>query len=302
MKVQILIICISVFLISCIEVRDPNKETKQNVVAPEQAVQPIAEVMPLSQPQKYAVRIKGLSDQSQITRKKLGVVSEKNPIYGVQGEDIVDSPGFYEYSIQQGDRKFQVQVEIPQDYIIEGDKDLKSYEVEKGFKVLKTAGRVFFRASSSLTTNGENFLIQAKSIESEGAMLQTFLPGQTVGVGFNGHHGGLIKIVAEELRGTLQVFMRGQNGGRGETLLGASRKKWQDINNNGGAGGNSGQLELTIKDQTRGQIMFNLEPGKGGEGTKLISHCLLKSCLPVVLKPKGENGRDGIAQQPIGLK
>jgi hypothetical protein len=71
-------------------------------------------------------------------------------------------------------------------------------------------------------------------------------------------------------------------------------KKIDQLDNNGKKGGNSGQLELDIKDKSRGGITFDLEPGRGGEGVAI-------AIASRVYKPKGQKGTDGVAQQPLGL-
>ena len=191
MKPILLILPLIFSLISCIEVRDPNEEAQ---VIEEVTHQPTVEVRPLPQPHRYAVLIKGSIDT----------------------EDVIEQPGVYEYSVQKGGRQFNLQVEIPQDYVVENEMTLEQLSPvtildENQFRVLETKGRVFFNARSMLTLMGEKLLIKASSIESEGALLQTFPINQTAGLGLDGRHGGHIKFEAQKIRGTLQVIMRGEN-------------------------------------------------------------------------------------------
>ncbi len=309
---KLLLITLSLTLISCIEVRDPDAKTK---VAEEVQSQPIVEVRPLPQPQRYAVLIKGLPDRSRISRRVIGNLKfgEAAQLANstTEAEDIIEQAGHYEYSVQQGERNFQLRVVIPQDYVVSGDMKLQQLEKDlklqgKNLKVLETDGRVYFKAGASLTTMGENLLIKAQSIESEGALLQTFPVNQTSKFGVDGNHGGHIKLEALALRGTLQVIMRGGNGGLPEASSFLSGKKMDQLNNNGHKGGNSGLLEVKIQDQSQGDITFELEPGKGSAGQPIMTFCFSLNanipCRPRMYKPKGEDGLNGVAQQPLGLK
>ncbi len=309
---KLLLFALSLNLISCIEVRDPDEKAE---VTEEVQSQPIVEVRPLPQPQRYAVLLKGLPYRSRISRRVIGNLkfgeSAQLADSTTEAEDIIEQAGHYEYSVQQGERNFQLRVVIPHDYIVSGDIELQQLEKDlklqgKNLKVLETDGRVYFKAGASLTTMGENLLIKAQSIESEGALLQTYPSNHTSPVGIDGNHGGHIKLEASALRGTLQVIMRGGNAGIPEASSFLSGKKMDQLNNNGHKGGNSGLLEVKIQDQSQGDITFELEPGKGSVGQAIMTSCFSfmenNPCKPRMYKPKGQDGLNGIAQQPLGLK
>ena len=310
LKTKLMLLTFPFLLISCIEIRDPKKQAQNTeVVAPVE--QPTVEVRPLDRPQQYAVVIKGVPPMSQVTRKPTSLLKEmamtQVPVLSSQAEDIVDQPGSYEYLVQQNGQTINLPVHIPQDYVIEGDKtldqlDLNMRQESDHFRTLETDGRIFFLAGATLTTNGENLLLKATSIDSEGAMIQTFAAHQQAAAGVPGRHGGDIKLEAQSLRGTLNFNMRGENGGRGETFGLGNPKPPQSLNNMGQKGGNSGLLELAVADKSRGGVTFNLEPGTGGEGTSVIVPCFLEHCSPSVVKSKGQDGLPGVAQQPMGLK
>lgn len=309
---KVLLFVFPLFLISCIEIRDPKKQVKSPAVEAAPAALPIAEVRPLDLPHQYAVVIKGVQPMSQVMRKPISLLVEMPmaavPVSSSQAEDVVDQPGEYLYLVQQDGATTNLKVRIPEDYVIEGDMKLDQLSLnittdQDHFRAYATDGRIFFKAGSTLTTNGENLLIKATSIESEGAMIQTFPANLKATDGMAGRHGGDIKLEAQSLRGTLQFFMRGENGGNGETLHSGTHKSIQQLNNNGQKGGNSGQLELAIVDQSRGGVNFELIPGAGGEGSVVaIYGCPTGQCGTIVIKTKGENAKGGVAQQPIGIK
>ena len=97
--------------------------------------------------------------------------------------------------------------------------------------------------------------------------------------------------------------MRGENGGKGETMAQSRGRDYKLLDNNGQKGGNSGLLELAIMDQTRGGATFDLMPGAGGLGDVVkVSTRIGNTATVIVLKPMGSNASGGVAQQPIGLK
>ncbi len=301
MKFKLLVLLLSANLISCVEVRDSEKKASP----PETTASPAVEVRPLAQPQRYAVLIKSVSSSAQITRKSMSSLkfeqTSQVPTGSSEVEDVVELPGIYEYSISQNGKTTLVQVTIPKDYIISGDMNLAGFDApvkrEKGqYRVVETSGRIYFKAGSSLMTNGENLHLKADSIESEGALVQTFPLGQTAQPGQDGRHGGHVKLEARTLSGTLQVIMRGEAGGQ------AGSANWSSDDNNGRKGGNSGLLEVAIADQKMGDVTFLLQPGKASEGVEVYHMCLLHDCGRTLVKPKGTNGLDGIAQPPLGLK
>ncbi len=302
MKLKILVLPLLLSIISCIEVRDPDQNKKLEVVE----TRVFAEVRPLAQPQKYAVLIKGLSGLSQVTRKSLSSAKigklEQVVVSNLEAEDIVEAAGVYEYSILQNGQNIQLQVEIPHDYIIEDEMnisqlvDLKQKNDQDHFHVLETNGRVYFKARSSLLTNGENILIKAQMIESEGAIIQTFLPLQKAKNLVHGRHGGHIKLESKSIRGTLEVFMRGESGGDMLVSPTAAQMRIEDMQNDGRKGGNSGFLELQIDDQSKGRVTYALEPGQGSLGVEIRYN------QKRTYKPRGVDGIAGVSQMPIGFK
>jgi hypothetical protein len=302
-----LVFLFPVFLVSCIEVRDANEKNKAPVQ--ENQAGPTAEVRPLSQPHQYAVLIKNHERLMQVRRRntekgKLGLVEIQ--VSENQAEDLLNQAGSYQYDIIQGDKTFNLVVEIPQDYVISGQMNLRNLnnlprDKVEGFYILETAGRLFFEAGSSLTTDGEKILVKVNSIESEGALVQTFPKGQTAQIGKSGRHGGHVKLQANTFRGSLHFALRGESGGTGEYPILVS-KRINEFNVNGGSGGNSGLLEVDIKDKSMGSISFELSPGIGGKGVEIRNQCSgIPGCMPVILRPKGQDGSSGVIQQPIGL-
>ncbi len=308
MRSKILILTFPLLLISCIEVRDPDKKDENS---PTEVAQPTAKVNALNKPQQYAVTIQGDASMSSVTRRPMGLMNQaplaQISISNAQAEDIVEKPGQYEYSVMQNGQTFRLQVEIPEDYIVTGDMKIDqlnlNFNTEKDqFRVLETKGRVFFMAGASLTTNGENLLIIAGMVDSEGAMIQTFPVNQKAKVGTAGRHGGKIRIEAQGLRGTLHILMRGEGGGDGESSTFATSKNISQLDNNGRKGGNSGLLEVVIANKSLGDITYELLPGQGGQGVVIMTSCFSLTndhCKPKIYKPKGQDGLPGIAQKPM---
>lgn len=292
MKKNLLTLALPLLLISCIEVRDANEE--KEVPAVEST--PVAEVRALAQPHQYAVLIKSEGNLSKIFRKSINFLTQTPTVQiqssDIQAEDIVDKPGQYEYSVQQGSKYYQLQVEIPEDYVVDGNMKIEQLELNvknesDEFRVLESSGRLFFKAGSKLTTDGENFHIKVAMVDSEGARVETFPNRQEASAGAHGRHGGKIKIEAQSMRGTLHFVMRGEKGGAGDK-----------VDNNGRNGGNSGYLEASIQDSSNGDITFDLFPGDGGIGVEIRHICIMQPCGNTLAKPKGNDGAAGIAQQP----
>lgn len=300
------LILIIAFSIGCVEVRDPEaKKNKEAVGASQPTIQ--WEVRPLSGPQKYEVILKGVSEGSQIVRKSLNFIKQSSTDYKIAQSpvfsDIVESGGVFEYLVQLGTQVTKIEVIVPQDLIIEGEVDIKSLPLnlqrdQDEWKTLETEGRIYFRAGALITTQGAQLLIKARSIESEGATIQTFNLSQTAEALHEGRNGGQIKLVADELRGTLHFVMRGEHGGYGQ--LPFQNRKGVPFDNRGRRGGNSGLLISEIKDLSRGALSVDFDPGKGGKGTELKSFCMDPNCTPVTIIPQGPDGRDGIVEQPVG--
>ncbi len=299
MRKNLLTLALPLLLISCIEVRDANEE--KDVPNVESA--PVAEVRALAQPHRYAVVINGAGTMSKIFRKPISFLNQSPIVQITQTEDVVDKPGLYEYSVQQGSKYYQLRVEIPEDYVVEGNMQIEQLGLNlkkesDDYKVFESSGRLFFKAGSSLTTHGENFLIKVAMVDSEGAVIQTFPPNQKAKVGSLSRHGGNIRIEAQSLRGTLHAIMRGENGSDGERLMTGNGKPLNQLDNNGRNGGNSGFLEIAIQDKSKGDITFDLLPGAGGAGVEIIVFCMAQPCPDRVHKPKGKDGVAGVAQQP----
>ncbi len=312
-KLQTAICILLMGLVACVEVRDPKKQKdpSQGLRADHQYQ---VHVTPLSQPQKYKVHIKGVPPRAHVTRRSLSLVNPVGPrndlSSGGEFEDIVDQEGPVQYVFQTFQESKVIEVQIPKDFVIEGDVDLSKLELNvqrenDEFRILETTGRVYFKAASYLTTQGENFLIRARSIESEGAVVQTFKPDIKAANRQPGRHGGRIKIEAEEIRGTLHFIIRGEAGGDGDNQWNQPDPKV--FVNTGSRGGNSGLLIIQVPDQERGQFTYDLLPGEGGRGTNYVSSsfCILENCPPPIrteLVPLGSNGRKGISEWPVGLR
>jgi hypothetical protein len=294
-------------VIGCIEVRDPDAQKESQVrPASQQSFQ--WELRPLSAPQKYEVILKGVPEGSQVARKSLNFLKQvptevtisRDSIY----KDVVDSEGTFEYLIQSGTQVTKVEVTVPQDLVLQGELSLESLPVNiqrahDEWTTLETEGRIYFQAGALITTQGTHLLIKARSIESEGATIQTLKPDQSAEALKEGRNGGRIKLVSDDLRGTLHFVMRGEKGGTGQ--LPWQGRKGVPFDSKGRRGGNSGLLISEIKDLSRGGITFELEPGVGGEGTELKSFCMGEHCKPDTIVAKGPNGRAGVAEQPVGL-
>lgn len=289
-------------LSACIQVRDPEakKEEAPKVTAAVSAIN--AKVTPLPRPQTYWVQFEGVREGAQIQRLSVNDKGQKLVEPLSKPEDVVKNPGLVEYSIlEAGKPERRIRVEIPKDHVISGFQKVSSLQLEdlgpnpwgleKRFRV---TGRLYFQGSSALITEGHKLLIEATTIESEGATLQTFSDDQLLAMNTDGRHGGLIYLRSRELKGTLQVNMYGQSSELQNFLS-------QDQRNQGYNGGSSGQLIVEIENLSFGRIRHEALPGKGGEGKPVYAFCW-GGCQNPILKPAGPKGQDGVAQGACWLR
>lgn len=298
---------------ACIKVRDPKEEAKEESkkgqVAPQQVSEITYEIEPLPQFQKYLVRLKNLSGQTSVHR--FSANSKDKPVVVGSLEDVVDHSGLVEYRILSNGQERFLRVEIPNDVLVEGEMPITKLPIEElknsplGVdKKVSIKGRLFFKSGSRLVTNGLRVLIEAQTIESEGASVYTRIDTKAAEVRFpnavykDGDSGGTIYLRAKVLRGALHFHLRGQDGSTGEQW---SSKHYSVAQVDGFDGGNSGLLYVDIQDMSHGAITYNAEPGKGGAGVEIRS-IHFGGGKSRVLRPKGKDGKSGIVQPPCLIK
>lgn len=160
-------------------------------------------------------------------------------------------------------------VNVPRDVEIKGVSDLRE---------LTQLNRLFLRAQSKILTNGEDLVIHAKEIISEGSTIETFPIYQTAKPGVDGRNGGNIWIAAQTGRGLLEIYSRGENGGR--FVVPAAN---QDGPANVCRGGDSARVYVQINDASHMQIKPHADIGVGGSGPSTnvtgTGGALLATCL-----------------------
>lgn len=282
-------------LIGCIEVQDSQRQKNQSPIVSK--VSKITyEIEGLQGPQKYLIRFSGLESIAQITRigKKL---NEKSEVVTEQ-MDVVMEPGLYSYRIVENGIEKIVNIEIPQDFIVDGDyviQDADLTEVQdsnpRQFK-LNINGRLYFKSGSRLITLGRNLRIETEQMYSEGARILTWPKNSAAEKTNPGLSGGKVYIKSKSLVGSLQIEMRGQNGSPGETWR-ESGKRPENVLNQGTNGGNSGSLFVHIENMMEGFVTANFEVGKGGIGEPVRGVFAPYE----VIKPSMGNGEDGIVEK-----
>ncbi|MFN8790465.1 MAG: hypothetical protein ACK5Y2_03305 [Bdellovibrionales bacterium] len=289
-------------LSACIQVRDPEADKAQSPEVTPGVPKMGARVTPLPQAQTYLVQMDGVPKGAQIQRFSINEKGQKIVEPLEKPEDVVKKAGPQEYAIlEAGKPEQRLQVNIPEDVVITGlqrvsklklqDMAPNAWGLEKHFRV---TGRLYFQGSSALITEGQKVLIEADTIESEGATLQSFSQDQLLVINADGRHGGLIYLKSRELKGTLQVNMYGQSSELQNFLL-------PDQRNHGFSGGSSGQLVIDIENLNFGRVRYQALPGKGGEGKEVHALCW-GGCPNPILKPAGPKGQDGVAQAACWLR
>lgn len=292
-----LIAVLGLSITACIKVRDPNKEgekSQEAKIAPQQVSEITYEVEALPEPQKYLVRFKNLSSDT--------VISKSNNQLLESHEDVATEAGNVEYQVLSGGHRKSVQVRIPKDLIVSGVTLLSSLPLEnlkndpRGVtKRLSFDGRLYFLAGSKLVTQGTHVLIEAQSIESEGATIETLEANKQLAQNADATHGGRIYLKSPSLRGALHFVMRGEEG----QLRNYNRRGPMTGYN----GGNSGYLVVDIQDRSNGAITYELLPGKAGVGVRQpVSFSQSRNRITVrQLGPRGTPGRSGMSQPPCFL-
>lgn len=301
MLLKLSLVVIALTTAACIKVRDPKKESNDSQNAP--AVSEITyEIEALDQPNRYLVKFTGLGPDSLVQRSGMGQKG-KVEVQSITGsEDMVEQGGFYEYQFQVQGQMRKIQVQVPTDVVVEGIRNVSEFELEeiksktqRINKRLKVEGRLYFKERSALITGGQNVLIEADWIHSEGATLQTFLDSNLLVSDKEPASGGTIYLKSRGIRGTLRVEMKGQTGQVGSVL---------NARTDGYSGGNSGELFIEIENLEKGRVEPILQPGEGIKG-RAIKTCHPQPnnpCVKKTIKPAGADGQPGVAQPVCFLK
>lgn len=219
-----------------------------------------------------------------------------------------------------------------------------NYELYKNPQFLKKPSdfllkydRLVLGPEAVIYTMGNTVRLQAAELITENSMIATFPQGTKAPDYVDGRHGGHISLIFDKAVGSLNIIMRGENGGAGEvgrppddSLTGADGVKTVEAQctlpdaankgkqggkgfpgSNGRPGGNSGTLELTVHHGPSFHRHIKKEPGAGGPGglgglggiggRNIDDHrCFLQPRLP----PRGPTGFRGDSGKPgaIGVE
>ena len=125
-----------------------------------------------------------------------------------------DQEYLYQVQMLNGSKNLStdwVKIKIPRDKVFSSESTVQIGE-------LTEFHRIFILNQARLSWQGEELKIKADEIISEQAVFEAFSPeNKNAPVGQPGKHGGLLKIHARKLRGTLLIRGDGQNGGPGTT-------------------------------------------------------------------------------------
>lgn len=268
MRLQFLKMIVFTGLIGCVEVQDQKgggDKIHQTAVA-----QVSTEIEALEAPQSYRVRFHGVKCEPHC-------------------EVILNKAGLHQYPFAS--------VSIPKDLVIQGRVELASLQPQD----LKVEGRLFFTKGSKLVTNGARVQLEVGDLFSQGGEIVTWdsesqaLPGQ------HGADGGVIHLKVKNLKGPLQVVLRGQKGGSGETPM-TTRKAIRDLDVNGKNGGNTGRLILEVENISQGLVHLKSEPGRPGEGVEVTNFCMGSDCQRLVLRPRGRDGQPGLPEKSCEIR
>lgn len=175
-------------------------------------------------------------------------------------------------------------------------KMLKSFVVDREMNINELAAAdmdtLVIMKRGELVTEGQNIDLRINTLISNGGEISTFTHRQaqeTLDL-MDGKSGGLIKIKAIDSIGTLQINLRGTNGGK-QTFIpqrperraergtpgncrqscdgGVGPKGHAAVNGrNGFMGGDSGYAMISLEKKSEFELVLYYVPGKGSQGTK----------------------------------
>ena len=154
-------------------------------------------------------------------------------------------------------------VKIPTDIFWDGPVNLTNHQKVE-------AERVFLSGNAVITTADKNLTIVAKELISEGGIIQSFPESAEASWERNGRAGGMITIMALKARGSLQVKLRGEGGGRGKNGCYTDPSRHPGCaGTTGGNGGTAGSLNVNIGEGRDLNVSYeNKEGVKGIAGVR----------------------------------
>lgn len=276
-------------LAACVQIKDKSKG--EDILPPDHSVEAMAT------PNVFRVHLSRAEGASEIRRQNLSEAQINATAVTLDSSidsGLVDSqvkPGEkyrYEYLSSSGNILKIVEVEIPQDLVIDHEVSLTQSPSWQNIY------RVFFLNGGTLTTNGYNVLLKAQVIDSDHGRIRTFADQATAATETDGKSGGIIRIFTKNASGDLAVELRGENGGAGSATGGVR-------NGDAGSGGDAGKLYLDSQSTNGLRVTHMIQAGAGGIGAKAIagsSICIMGGChagefLTTPGRKAGHNGADG---------
>lgn len=240
----------------------------------------------LSEPNKYVVRISAdsLSSHYQIYRQQTNgnekLVGTMNKDASAFEDNEVEAGKEYEYTLARLDnteKKQTLYVTIPKDLVINSTvNQVRSH----GY------ARVFLTEQARIQTEGQDFVLEANELISNGAVLETYTEGTKAPAGAEGRTPGRIVIKANSARGSLTIFNRGENGGDGQNGSRGSNGGKGDT----GANASSHHIPNPLRPPHCGGFPGNLDPV-----CKVIPDAIVACASQPVGGGQGRQGNPGTA-------
>ncbi|WP_374076677.1 hypothetical protein [Bdellovibrio bacteriovorus] len=224
------------------------------------------EWVPLEDPNKYNLLISWKQTDVRVDfddqANRFRLTSTKSP-------QAVAIPGDTKFTINirstslDGKILFEGSKELisPQDVIIANEYSLI------GKKKIE-ANRVFIK-NGVITTFDYPFILSANEVIAENAVIQTFPEGARAPFERSGRSASSIKIEARQIRGSLKISLRGENGGHGKSSYRNFESHPGCATTYAGNGGGSGSAEVYTDDDQSLKLSYEIQPGQpGNAGTR----------------------------------
>ncbi|MCE3011165.1 MAG: hypothetical protein LW875_11200 [Proteobacteria bacterium] len=280
-------VILSLMISGCLTVRDKNGDSAVeagavNVLGQDTEIFSSGPISWDERPNSYRVQFSKSNPQSFVYRTNLR--TQEKVLLETRSEVVDDDTVisgesyFYQEADQMGRSLRSLEVRIPQDLVINSDLQINS-NTQVSFH------RIFLGSQARVQFNQFEVAWSADRIYIEpGAQVFAFPEGATAPQGVSGKDGGVFKMKARKISGALQLFMNGENGGRGHAAT-IPKLKVSDVctrdtwmpeapGGMGFPGGDAAQFQIVTEVPGELLVIVKMNPGKGGiggDGTPEIS-------------------------------